>query len=151
MTTGDFDIAFATLMQSAANYFSQQGYLKRKIRILECRIEKYQESRNPIRPLLSIGSISELRAYENVHLYVRLKSDGREESFFGNFFVDASGTLVSEGFDDVKTDIDPREVADETRLKDRAIAVLTEYREEIWDAVKFLVNIVLGAMRVQPY
>ena len=137
-------------MSAYADYLSRRGYLKNTIDIRSAKLEKYIASRNPSKPLAPITHIDELFTDEIVHLYICVVSNGKEQSLYGNFFVDAHGGLVPEGFDDDEVDVQPEDVANKERLNEKALKALTKEREDIWEAVCFLVGVVIQSMRLGP-
>jgi len=136
-------------MQLMTAFLGTRGYLKYKIRIMDLKLRKYSASHvNPLRPLTPISSVDEISVDEMLYMYVSLESDTRAEEFFGNFRVDESGRLMPEGYDDQEITIYPDDVdKDEKSLKKEATEFLREHRQEIWQAIVLVANLVLDGMK----
>jgi len=151
-TPEEFERSFLSLMQLMTAFLGTRGYLKYKIRIMDLKLRKYSASHvNPLRPLTPISSVDEISVDEMLYMYVSLESDTRAtraEEFFGNFRVDESGRLIPEGYDDQEITIYPDDVEkDEKSLKKEAVEFLREHRQEMWQAIVLLANLVLDGMK----
>jgi len=142
-----FEKIFMSAMNSAFVSLYNAKLLKELMELTTLKIQRSQATLNPFQELTYITGPNELTPDALLHIYMSVKVDRDEHSFFGNFRVNEKGYLIPMSYDEEKVDVSLEQIKKDRTLTEQAIEAVKRNKEKIWDVLITVLNVVLMAIR----